>query len=46
MQWRGGEIQVRFIPLNEMVVDPITKGLTIDIFRVHVGNMGLLDPKT
>ena len=41
-----GEIRVRFIPLNEMLADSMTKGLTLDRFRVHVGNMGLVDPKT
>ena len=41
-----GEIQVQFIPSSEMVADPITKGLTLDRFRVNVGNIGLMDPKT
>ena len=41
-----GEIWVWFIPLSEMVADPMTKGLTLDKFRVHVGNMGLVNPKT
>jgi len=41
-----GEIQVQFIPSSEMVADPITKWLTLDRFRVNVGNMGLMDPKT
>ena len=41
-----GEIQVRFIPSSEMVVDPMTKGLTLDKFKVHVGNMRLVNPKT
>ena len=41
-----GEIRVHFIPLSEIVADPMTKGLTLDRFRVHVGNMGLMDPKT
>ena len=41
-----GEIQVQFIPSSEMVADPMTKGLTLDRFRVNVGNKGLMDPKT
>ena len=41
-----GEIQVQFIPSSEMVANPITKGLTLDRFRVNVGNIGLMDPKT
>ena len=41
-----GEIQVRFIPSSEMVADPMTKGLTLDKFKVHVGNMRLVNPKT
>ena len=31
-----GEIQVQFIPSSEMVTNPITKGLTLDKFKVHV----------
>lgn len=41
-----GEIRVRFIPSSVMVVDPMTKGLTLDKFKVHVGNMRLVNPKT
>ena len=41
-----GEIQVWFIPSSETVADPMTKGLTLDKFRVHVRNMGLVNPKT
>ena len=35
-----------FTPLSEMVANPMIKGLTLDRFRMHVGNMGLMDPKT
>ena len=41
-----GEIRVWFIPSSEMVADSMTKGLTLDKFKVHVGNMGLVNPKT
>ena len=41
-----GEIQIRFIPSSEMVANPMTKGLTLDKFKVHVGNMRLVNPKT
>ena len=41
-----GEIWVRFIPSSDMVADPTTKGLTLDKFKVHVGNIGLVNPKT
>ena len=41
-----GEIQVHFIPSSEMVANSMTKGLILDRVRVHVGNMGLVDPKT
>ena len=41
-----GEIQVWFIPSSKMVANPMTKGLTLDKFRVHVRNMGLMNPKT
>ena len=41
-----GEIRVWFIPSSEMVADSMTKGLTLDKFKAHVGNMGLVNPKT
>ena len=35
------EIKVEFIPSIEMIVDPMTKGLSLDKFREHVTKMGL-----
>lgn len=43
---RKVEAQVWDIPLSEIVVVPMTKGLTLDRSRVHVGKMRLVDPKT
>ena len=40
------EIRVRFIPSSKMVTDPMTKALTLYKFKVHVKNMGLVNPKT
>ena len=36
-----GEIKVHFVPSIDMMVDPMTKGLTLNQFRVHVTGMGL-----
>jgi hypothetical protein len=36
-----GEIKVHFIPSTDMMADPMTKGLTLNQFRVHVTGMGL-----
>ena len=36
-----GEIKVNYIPSEEMVADPMTKGLSLEKFREHVANMGL-----
>lgn len=33
-------IKVDFIPSNEMVIDPMTKGLSLDKFREHLLVMG------
>ena len=33
-------------PSSEIVANPMTKGLTLDRFRVHVGHMRLVNPKT
>jgi hypothetical protein len=35
------EIKVEFIPLIEMVTNPMTKGSSLDKFREHVTKMGL-----
>ena len=32
-------------PSSEIVAHPMTKELTLDRFRVHLGNMRLVDPK-
>jgi hypothetical protein len=36
-----GEIKVHFVPSVDMMVDPMTKGLTLNQFRVHVTGMRL-----
>lgn len=36
-----GEIKVNYIPSEEMVADPMTKGLSLEKFREHIANMGL-----
>uniref|UniRef100_A0A2N9F1D9 Reverse transcriptase Ty1/copia-type domain-containing protein n=1 Tax=Fagus sylvatica TaxID=28930 RepID=A0A2N9F1D9_FAGSY len=36
-----GEIKVHFVPSVDMMVDPMTKGLTLNQFKVHVIGMGL-----
>ena len=36
-----GEIKVYFVPSADMMVDPMTKGLTMNQFRVHVTGMRL-----
>jgi hypothetical protein len=36
-----GEIKVHFVPSVEMMTDPMTKGLTLNQFRVHITSMGL-----
>uniref|UniRef100_A0A2N9EP82 Integrase catalytic domain-containing protein n=1 Tax=Fagus sylvatica TaxID=28930 RepID=A0A2N9EP82_FAGSY len=36
-----GEIKVHFVPSADMMADPMTKGLTLNQFRVHVTGMGL-----
>jgi hypothetical protein len=36
-----GEVKVDYIPSEHMVADPMTKGLTLEKFREHVGKMGL-----
>ena len=33
-------------PSSEIVANPMTKGLTLDSYRVHVGHMRLVNPKT
>ena len=38
---KRGEIKVYFVPSAEMMTDPMTKGLTLNQFRVHVTSMGL-----
>jgi hypothetical protein len=40
-----GEIRVQFIPSVEMATNNLTKGLTLDKFRVHVVKMRLVDLK-
>ena len=35
------EIKVHFVPLADMMADPMTKGLTLNQFRVHITGMGL-----
>ncbi|KAM2442299.1 hypothetical protein PS1_023417 [Malus domestica] len=36
-----GEVEVDYIPSEEMVADPMTKGLSLEKFREHVTTMGL-----
>uniref|UniRef100_A0A2N9ELZ6 Reverse transcriptase Ty1/copia-type domain-containing protein n=1 Tax=Fagus sylvatica TaxID=28930 RepID=A0A2N9ELZ6_FAGSY len=36
-----GEIKVHFVPSTDMMANPMTKGLTLNQFRVHVTGMGL-----
>ena len=36
-----GEIKVHFVPSADMMADPMTKGLTLNQFRVHVTGMRL-----
>ena len=36
-----GEIKVHFVPSADMMPNPMTKGLTLNQFRVHVTGMGL-----
>jgi hypothetical protein len=36
-----GEIKVHFVPPTDMMADPMTKGFTLNQFRVHVTGMGL-----
>ncbi|MBT0984615.1 Ty1/Copia family ribonuclease HI, partial [Salmonella enterica subsp. enterica serovar Typhimurium] len=36
-----GEVKVDYIPSEEMVADPMTKGLSLEKFREHVSTMGL-----
>jgi hypothetical protein len=36
-----GEIKVYFVPSVDMMADPMTKGLTLNQFRMHVTGMGL-----
>ena len=36
-----GEIKVHFVPSAEIMANPMTKGLTLNQFRVHVTGMGL-----
>ena len=36
-----GGIKVHFVPSADMMADPMTKGLTLNQFRVHVTGMGL-----
>jgi hypothetical protein len=36
-----GEIKIHFVPLADMMADPMTKGLTLNQFRVHVTGMRL-----
>ena len=36
-----GEIIDHFVPSVEMMADPMTKGLTLNQFKVHVTGMGL-----
>uniref|UniRef100_A0A2N9G0N8 CCHC-type domain-containing protein n=1 Tax=Fagus sylvatica TaxID=28930 RepID=A0A2N9G0N8_FAGSY len=36
-----GEIKVHFVPSTDMMADPMTKGLTLNQFKVHVTGMGL-----
>ena len=36
-----GEIKVYFVPSTEMMANPMTKGLTLNQFRVHVTGMRL-----
>ena len=40
-----GEIRVQFIPSSEMVTNPMTKGLTLDEFKVHVKKYGTCESK-
>jgi hypothetical protein len=35
------EIKVHFVPSADMMANPMTKGLTLNQFRVHVTGMGL-----
>src|SRR4051812_27137657 len=35
------EVLLSYIPTGEMVADPLTKPLVIDLFRKHVKSMGL-----
>jgi hypothetical protein len=35
------EIKVHFVPSAKMMTNPMTKGLTLNQFRVHVTGMGL-----
>ena len=35
------EIKAHFVPSTDMMADPMTKGLTLNQFRVHVTSMGL-----
>ena len=36
-----GEIKIHFVPSVDMMADPMTKGLTLNQFRVHVIGMRL-----
>ena len=36
-----GKIKIHFVPLIDMMVDPMTKGLTLNQFKVHVTGMRL-----
>ena len=35
------EVMLRYLPTSEMVADPLTKPLALDLFKQHVKAMGL-----
>ncbi|XP_043714493.1 secreted RxLR effector protein 161-like [Telopea speciosissima] len=38
-----GEVDVAHIPIEKMVADPLTKALSVGVFRGHVTRMGLVE---
>jgi len=40
---QNGDIIVEHVPTDDMLADPLTKGLCLCVFKRHIMNMGLGD---
>ena len=40
---RNGKISVEHISTQQMIADPMTKGLPANLYKSHVGNMGIIE---